>query len=92
MAQSEQTDGLHARELLQQSRRESLGLLSLAIPALCIIFFIIVIPVGWLFYLSFIGDEGQFTLEHYTKMKLNKGNIELCIMKDYNLLPNKYLK
>lgn len=68
MAQSEQTDGLHARELLQQSHRESLGLLSLAIPALCIIFFIIVIPVGWLFYLSFIGDEGQFTLEHYTKM------------------------
>ena len=29
---------------------------------------IIVIPVGWLFYLSFIGSDGQLSLENYQRM------------------------
>ena len=43
-------------------------LLSLATPALLAVIAIIVIPVGWLFYLSFIADDGSLTLEHYRKM------------------------
>jgi putative spermidine/putrescine transport system permease protein/spermidine/putrescine transport system permease protein len=43
-------------------------LLSLASPALLAIVLIIVIPVGWLFYLSFIGNDGEPSLEHYRKM------------------------
>ena len=27
-----------------------------------------VIPVGWLFYVSFIGADGQFSLENYQRM------------------------
>jgi ABC-type spermidine/putrescine transport system permease subunit I len=45
--------------------RESL---SLATPAILIIAVIILVPVGWLFYLSFVGGDGQPSLEHYQKM------------------------
>jgi putative spermidine/putrescine transport system permease protein/spermidine/putrescine transport system permease protein len=43
-------------------------LLSLSTPALLAIVLIVVIPVGWLFYLSFIGSDGQLSLENYQKM------------------------
>ena len=43
-------------------------LLSLATPAVLTVVAIILIPVGWLFYLSFIGSDGQPSLEHYQKM------------------------
>lgn len=60
--------GLNAAALKNQGRREQWMLLSLAIPAIIVIALVVIIPVGWLFYLSFIGDEGQGTLEHYHKM------------------------
>jgi ABC-type spermidine/putrescine transport system permease subunit I len=43
-------------------------LLGLATPAILITVAIIMIPVGWLFYLSFVGSSGQPSLEHYQKM------------------------
>ncbi len=58
----------NAGMLRAQERREEWGLLSLAAPALLVIVLVILIPVGWLFYLSFIGGDGQFSLEHYRKM------------------------
>lgn len=59
---------INARELQGQERKEQLSLLSLSIPAIVVILLVIVIPVCWLFYLSFIGKDGQWTLEHYRKM------------------------
>ena len=59
---------IHASELKRQERIEQWSLLSLSIPALIVIFLVVIIPIGWLFYLSFIGSEGQATLEHYRKM------------------------
>ena len=59
---------IHASELKRQERIEQWSLLSLSIPALTVIFLVVIIPIGWLFYLSFIGSEGQATLEHYRKM------------------------
>ena len=56
-------------ELLRaQDIREQRMLLSLASPALLMIVAIVLIPVGWLFYLSFVGNDGQLSLEHYQKM------------------------
>ncbi|MDH3221407.1 MAG: ABC transporter permease [Gammaproteobacteria bacterium] len=43
-------------------------LLSLALPALLAVVAIIVIPVGWLFYLSFVDANGHFSLANYQKM------------------------
>ncbi len=59
---------LNSTALKQQERIEQWTLLGLAIPAIFVILLVVIIPVGWLFYLSFIGDNGQFTLEHYQKM------------------------
>ena len=58
----------HAVALRRQGRREQWSLLSLATPAFIVVFLVVVIPVGWLFYLSFLGGDGEFSLEHYQKM------------------------
>lgn len=59
---------LHGEALRRQGSREQWSLLSLATPALLVVILIILIPLGWLFYLSLIGNDGQWTLEHYRKM------------------------
>lgn len=43
-------------------------LLGLAAPSILIIIAVIMIPLGWLFYLSFIGKGGEFSLVNYQKM------------------------
>lgn len=66
---SEAEPGLLNEENLKlQGVREQWMLLSLATPAFLAVVAIVLIPVGWLFYLSFVGNDGQFSLEHYQKM------------------------
>ena len=59
---------LNQQELKNQEVREQWTLLGLAIPAIFIVALVVMIPVGWLFYLSFIGSDGQASLQHYQKM------------------------
>ena len=59
--------GLRRDELLERWR-----LFGLASPALLIVLVILVIPVGWLFYVSFIGADGGFSLENYERMVARK--------------------
>lgn len=66
---------INEQALTRQAANEKRWLLSLATPAIVAIFIVIVIPVGWLFYLSFIGDGGQFSLENYQKMITYKSYI-----------------
>jgi len=54
--------------LKQQESREQWMLMGFSIPAVLVVICVILIPIGWLFYLSFIGGDGQFTMEHYQKM------------------------
>ncbi len=61
-------EALNAKELKADGVREQRMLLSLATPAVLAVIAIIVIPVGWLFYLSFVGNDGQLTLENYQRM------------------------
>ncbi len=58
----------HADDLRRDARREQLALFGLASPALLLVMVVLVIPVGWLFYLSFIGADGSFSLENYERM------------------------
>jgi putative spermidine/putrescine transport system permease protein/spermidine/putrescine transport system permease protein len=60
--------GLHARELARDDARERLALFGLTSPALLLVLIIMVVPVGWLFWLSFIGVDGGFSLENYQRM------------------------
>ncbi len=59
---------LNDRELRADERLERLKLFGLSSPAVLLVLIILVIPVGWLFYVSFIGAEGQFSIENYARM------------------------
>lgn len=57
------TDGLRSDERLERWR-----LFGLSSPAILIVMVILVIPTGWLFYVSFIGADGAFSMENYERM------------------------
>ncbi|WP_336096445.1 ABC transporter permease [Roseovarius sp. CH_XMU1461] len=59
---------MNAAGLRRDERLERLRLFGLASPALLLVLVILVIPVGWLFYVSFIGADGSFSLENYERM------------------------
>jgi putative spermidine/putrescine transport system permease protein/spermidine/putrescine transport system permease protein len=59
---------LNEKSLRAQDVQEQRLLLSLATPAVLAVIAIVVIPVGWLFYLSFTGSDGQLSLVNYQKM------------------------
>jgi putative spermidine/putrescine transport system permease protein/spermidine/putrescine transport system permease protein len=58
----------NAIDLARDHRRERLALFALSAPALLLVLVTMLIPVGWLFGLSFLSDSGQFSLEHYQRM------------------------
>ena len=58
----------NALALQRSARWERLGMVSLIAPALLVIGLTMLIPVGWLFYLSALSDAGNFSLEHYQRM------------------------
>ncbi len=59
---------LHARELRRDARVERWVLLGLSGPALLLLVIMMILPVAWLFGLSFVSDNGHWTLEHYQRM------------------------
>lgn len=61
-------DTQNAHGLRRDGMLERLRLFGLASPALLLVLVILVIPVGWLFYVSFVGADGQFSLENYQRM------------------------
>lgn len=64
--------GMNAAGLRRDARLERLRLFGLSSPALLLVLVILVVPVGWLFYVSFIGANGQFSLENYERMITRK--------------------
>lgn len=58
----------NARALRRSAMFERWGLLGLVAPALLLITVTMLLPVGWLFYLSLLSDAGEFSLEHYQRM------------------------
>ena len=59
---------LNATKLLVAERRQSLMVLALTLPAIIAVCLVIVIPVGWLFSLSFLDSNGDLSLVNYEKM------------------------
>ncbi|SMC11656.1 Putrescine transport system permease protein PotH [Roseovarius aestuarii] len=59
---------MNAAGLRRDERLERLKLFGLSSPAVLIVLIILVIPVGWLFYVSFIGADGTFSMENYERM------------------------
>ena len=73
--------GLRLNEdgLRRDGRLERLALFGLASPAMLLILVILVIPVGWLFYVSFLGADGSFSLENYERMISRKSYMRIFI-------------
>ena len=59
---------LNSIQLGNAERQERLALTLLSLPAILCVIAIIVIPIGWLFSLSFTGTDGNFSLENYKRM------------------------
>ena len=59
---------LNAKKLRAAERRETITILALSLPAIIAVCVVIVIPVGWLFSLSFLDSSGQLSLVNYQKM------------------------
>ncbi len=70
---------LNETGLRRDGRLERLRLFGLSSPALLMILVILVLPVGWLFYVSFIGASGQFSLENYERMINSKSYVRIFI-------------
>lgn len=58
---------LNRQELAADERREKRQILGLSLPAAAIILVLLVIPVGWLFALSFVSN-GEIGLANYARM------------------------
>ena len=60
--------GLNVRGLARDERAERWLYLGLCSPALLVVLVLLCLPIGWLFWLSFIGEQGQPTLENFTRI------------------------
>lgn len=59
---------VNAAALRKSAAWEHARLLGLVSPALLLVAVIMLLPVGWLFWLSLLSDSGSFSLEHYRRM------------------------
>ena len=73
------TDHINEADLKRQSQQEKYRLFGLTMPYLFMVFFLIVIPVGWLFYMSFIGRDGTLSMENYTRMLKSKAYVRIFL-------------
>ena len=62
----------HAELLARRARRERALLLSLNLPALALVLIFMVLPIGWLFWLSFFDASGALSLENYERIITNR--------------------
>jgi putative spermidine/putrescine transport system permease protein/spermidine/putrescine transport system permease protein len=60
--------GPNAAGLARDRAIEQWSLLGLSAPALLLVVITMVVPVAWLFWLSFLADDGTLSLEHYRRM------------------------
>jgi ABC-type spermidine/putrescine transport system permease subunit I len=58
----------NAAGLRHDARTERFALFGLSLPALLLVTVTMLLPVAWLFYLSFLGDDGAFSLVHYHRL------------------------
>lgn len=62
------TEAPNAGALRRQGKLQKRALLSLTLPGGLLIFIVLILPIGWLFWLSFVGSSGEVTLDNYSRM------------------------
>ena len=73
------SDNVNQKELRRLAAKEGYTFFGLTLPYLVMVAALIAIPVGWLFYLSFIGRDGTLSLENYERMWKSKAYIKIFI-------------
>jgi len=58
----------NAPGLRRDALRERFALFGLSLPALLLVTVIMIVPIGWLFALSFVADDGSLGLVHYHRL------------------------
>jgi len=71
--------GANHSGLRWDDRLERLRLFGLSSPALLLVLVVLIIPVGWLFAVSFIGEGGQLSLDNYARMLDSKAYYRIFI-------------
>lgn len=66
-------------DLRRDERREKLALFSLCAPASLLVSVIIIVPVGWLFWLSLFNDAGQLSPDNYARMFESKSYTRIFV-------------
>lgn len=61
-------NGVNREELRKADRRERLSLELLVLPGVVLLVCAILLPVSVMLYLSFIGEDGSFSLENYARL------------------------
>ncbi len=74
-----ESEHLNEQALRRLDRKERFNLFGLTLPYLGLVSLLIIIPIGWLFYMSFIGKDGTLSLENYTRMLDSKAYIRIFI-------------
>ena len=75
------SNNINQEDLKRLAAREGLTFFGLTLPYLIMVIALIAIPVGWLFYLSFIGRDETLSLENYERMWKSKAYIKIFIIK-----------
>jgi putative spermidine/putrescine transport system permease protein/spermidine/putrescine transport system permease protein len=73
------SENVNEASLKKLDRNERFKLFGLTLPYLGLVSCLIIIPIGWLFYMSFIGKDGSLSLENYTRMLDSKAYIRIFI-------------
>ncbi|MBN9235516.1 MULTISPECIES: ABC transporter permease [Phyllobacteriaceae] len=60
-------DALNVAALRADTRRQALGFLALLSPGLFLVFAVIIVPVGWLFWLSLFDETGAPSVANYAR-------------------------
>jgi putative spermidine/putrescine transport system permease protein/spermidine/putrescine transport system permease protein len=60
--------GPNARGLRRDALAERAALFGLSMPALLLVTVTMIVPIAWLFWLSFLGDDGGFSLANYRRL------------------------
>ena len=74
-----ESEKLNQSGLKRVAANEHYTFLGLTVPYLVLVTALIVIPVGWLFYLSFIGRDGSLSFENYERMVKSRAYIRIFI-------------
>ena len=78
-AQDASGDILNRRGLNADEQRERWMVLGLCGPSLFLIAIVMLVPVGWLFWLSFIGADGTLSWENYARLWQSKSYARIFI-------------